>query len=259
MANIRRGQAKLDVSKALGEALAETGNITKQDATVLTTLDSLINDINAPMQDKIEGIRNLQILLLGPQIKSLLNLDGADIISDKKANQARNIHWILNDIIKGLYDQQDYTQREEIDFKHPKVQKAFEFLVQGVLETLKELKLNDDTINNFIERFSNSMIGFEAELDARMYGISGTAIEQVENPLLKKYKEAKNNKEHKEQPLANSEFLDLRTIEKVEQDIEAPRHEVQQKTSFTIHKDENEPVKFVDGHNRTAELEDDEE
>ena len=94
MANIRRGQAKLDVSKALGEALAETGNITKQDATVLTTLDSLINDINAPMQDKIEGIRNLQILLLGPQIKSLLNLDGADIISDKKANQARNIHWI---------------------------------------------------------------------------------------------------------------------------------------------------------------------
>lgn len=159
MANIRRGQAKLDVSKALGEALAETGNITKQDATVLTTLDSLINDINAPMQDKIEGIRNLQILLLGPQIKSLLNLDGADIISDKKANQARNIHWILNDIIKGLYDQQDYTQREEIDFKHPKVQKAFEFLVQGVLETLKELKLNDDTINNFIERFSNSMFG----------------------------------------------------------------------------------------------------
>ena len=259
MANIRRGQAKLDVSKAFGEALAETGNITKQDATVLTTLDSLINDINAPIQDKIEGIRNLQILLLGPQIRSLFNIDGTDIISDKKANQARNIHWVLDDIIKGLYDQQDYTQREEIDFKHPKVQKAFEFLVQGVLETLKELKLSEDTINNFIERFSNSMIGFEAELDARMYGISGATIEQVENPLLKKYKDAKNNKEHKEQPVANTGFVDLRTIEKVEQDIEAPKHEVQQKTSFTIHKDEDEPIKFVDGNNRAADIDDEQE
>ena len=258
MANIRRGQAKLDVSKAFGEALAETGNITKQDATVLTTLDSLINDINAPIQDKIEGIRNLQILLLGPQIRSLFNIDGTDIISDKKANQARNIHWVLDDIIKGLYDQQDYTQREEIDFKHPKVQKAFEFLVQGVLETLKELKLSEDTINNFIERFSNSMIGFEAELDARMYGISGATIEQVENPLLKKYKDAKNSKEHKEQPVANTDFVDLRTIEKVEQDIEAPKHSVQQKTSFTIHKDEDEPIKFVDGHNRAADIDDEE-
>lgn len=257
MASRVRGQAKLDVSKAFGEALVETGNITKQDASVLTTLDTLINDINAPIQDKIEGIRNLQILLLGPQIRSLFNIDGMDILSDKKANQARNIHAVLNDIIRGLYDQQDYTQREEIDFKHPKVQKAFEFLVQGVLETLKEVKLSEDQINNFIERFSTSMIGFEAELDARMYGVSGTAIEQIENPLLHKYKEVKQSKEVKEQP-ANDSFVDLRTIEKVEQDIEAPKREVTQKTTFTVHKDDDEPVKFVDGHHIADDLDEDE-
>lgn len=155
-----------------------------------------LSDQKIPVQDKIGGLRNLIVLLLLPQIQPLTDKDEWDIIKSKKANEARQIIYILRDLMKSIYEEQEYTQKEEIDFTHPKIQKAFEFIVEGVLEVLKEMGIPQEQLIEFASRFSTSMVGFESKIDIRFKGISSKALDKVENPLLKIYKNSKEKAEN---------------------------------------------------------------
>ena len=156
------------------------------------------------LQEKVSSLRNIQLLLLIPQVNSLEGMDDIDFVKDKKRKQAQEISESIDRVIKGIYDLQDFTNREEIDFKHPKIQKAFEFMVEGVLEIMKQMKLGDDVINEFINRFSTSMIGFEEGVDKRLRGVSNNTLHMIKNPLMEKYRDTKEQGE--EGVAADNEF-----------------------------------------------------
>lgn len=184
---------KLAAEEISNQIVYSGGEVSSQDMT--NNIAQLLNDSDATIQDKVEGLRSIQIALLAPILDIFKKGDELDYVTEKKATIAENLNYIIDRIINGVYKQQDYIAAEEIDFLHPKVQKAFEFLIQGVLETLKEI-VNEDQLQEFVNRFSTTMIGFEEELDKRMYGVSSKTVDKVQNPLLKRFLDERQKKEN---------------------------------------------------------------
>ena len=113
----------------------------------------------------------------------------------KKAYAAERVIEILDGLENSLYKKADYEAREEIDFTHPKIQKAFLFVVEAVIETMKEIGIEPAMIDTFLIEFGFRMVGFEEELTKRMKGLSAQTLDKVENPLLKKFQESKTKKD----------------------------------------------------------------
>lgn len=205
----KREAKKHRVLFEMGKKMFEGGSLNQDDDPFMQSVISLVDDSTITVQEKITGLTNLQTLLLVPQVNSLYGADEIDYVTDKKARQARDLHRTIEDLKASVYDLQEYTNREEIDFKHPKVQKSFEFIVEGVLQVMKEQKIPDEDINEFIERFSSSMVGFEDTLDTRMRGVSNTTLDKVKNPLLEKYLDKLEAKSKGNEDTSDEELVDI--------------------------------------------------
>lgn len=177
------------------EILEESGVFeTEKDRKLIVPLITILLDRTAPIQEKLECLRSLQILLMVPSVTALRGADEIDPIKLKKARAAQDVILLLQNLEKSLYQQYDFTTREEIDFTHPKVQKGFEFMIVEVLEIMKDMGLEQSTIMEFTERFSTSMVGFEQELNTRLKGVGNAALDLVRNPLLENVRDARAKK-----------------------------------------------------------------
>lgn len=155
--------------------------------------DFLISN-DASMSDKQNQIFRLQMTLFGQMLTPLIS-DEIDPVLDRKAKMAKSLYTILNDMSNSIYTKADYEDKENVDFEHPKVQKAFDFLIEGVIESMQEADIELETINSFLSLLAVKMTGFESELNSRMKGLRGAALDKVQNPLLKAFKIARRARE----------------------------------------------------------------
>lgn len=153
----------------------------------LANFSEFMISADASVSEKQNQILKLQMTLFGQMLVPLIG-DEVDPIKDRKAKMARSLYGVLEDLSSSVYAKADYESQENIDFEHPKIQKAFEFIIEAVLETLTESGVEIEVLNSFLSAFAVKMTGFESELASRMKGLRGAALDKVSNPLMSDFK-----------------------------------------------------------------------
>ena len=145
----------------------------------VNNLALLITDTKLPISEKVSVIQQIQTALLIPQLEAMQDSNILDIAAERKAAAASDLFYLLDDVKSGVHSKAKFEASEEIDFNHPKVQKAFEFLIAAVLDSLKSVGADPIIIENFISDFGLKTVGMEEELKAKMKGVAFSAL----NPL----------------------------------------------------------------------------
>lgn len=73
---------------------------------------------------------------------------------------------------------------EEVDFNNPKIQRGMAFLFEMFLDTLRDLKLDENLILNIVNHLSTKAVGFEDRLNHALKNVSSTMLDSIHNPLI---------------------------------------------------------------------------
>ncbi|EJF05932.1 hypothetical protein ThvES_00020030 [Thiovulum sp. ES] len=174
----------MDITKSEVKSLIEDYSLE------IDFLTALVTDKNIPFTDKLDEVLKLKTVTMLPALKSFAKSEDSKE-SRRAMSVAKSLLIHLNDIEASLYTKRTYELREDIDFNHPKVQKAFEIMLETTITSMQEAGIEPLAINNFINIFGIATVGFEQELSVRMKGISNKSIDLLENPLVTRYKTVK--------------------------------------------------------------------
>lgn len=156
-------------------------------------LSELVGDDGTKFGDKIDKLLGMHLSLV-PLM--LLELDPSkNVIDTEKTDHVQKIMGVLKGLEASLYKKRDMEAREEVDLGHPKFQKALEWVAEGVLESLTELKQDQEFQANFIRNFSTRMIGFEESANRKLKGRSFQTLDELKNPLIKEFNEGRTEED----------------------------------------------------------------
>ena len=129
---------------------------------------AVVEDITATLIEKYDEIINSDIdpKLYNDTVKSISQL--------LKNLSTLNIH------------NREAAMKDNIDFTHPKIQKGMYFLMEVVINTLKETGISEEQINVFANNLSINLIGFEDKLNSELKKLSSTLVDTAKNPLIEK-------------------------------------------------------------------------
>lgn len=85
-----------------------------------------------------------------------------------------------------MFEKRKLERSEEVNFEHPKIQKAFYFLFEAVLDTLKDVNVGDALTVSIVNNLEKRLSRFEEKLQASMRGVSLTMLDSLANPLVLK-------------------------------------------------------------------------
>lgn len=173
------------------DIISKDGDISQ--AEELERFQNQLSSPNISLSQKINNIMGYQVTLIAPMLMMISDKD----LTDKDLRRVRGaekLFYILDKIQNYVYRKTEYEMAEEIDFTHPKIQKAFEFMVEAMLETMNEVGIDEIAMENFVTTFGLKMQGFEQDLNTRMRGVASSIsqLSKVTNPLMEKYRETKN-------------------------------------------------------------------
>ena len=89
-------------------------------------------------------------------------------------------------IQKYIFEKLQIDKKEEVDFNHPKIQKAFSFLFEMFIESLKQSNMSEATINQILNNLSRLAVGFEDRINRSLRNVSLAALDSTQNPLVSK-------------------------------------------------------------------------
>lgn len=154
----------------------------------MTHLKRIVGDPDAKFADKIDTILSLNVSLI-PIV--LMELVPGKVIDKSRTDQANNVANMIRALEASLYKKREFEAREEVDLHHPKFQKALDWIIEGVLESLTNLGVDEQMRGNFIHDFSKRMIGFEDSANRRLKGTSFSDLDSVKNPLVRSFNEGR--------------------------------------------------------------------
>lgn len=92
-----------------------------------------------------------------------------------------------NKIIQsGVLETRKLTQREDVDFNHPKIQRGFGCFLDIVFKVMTEMNLDDASINTFSNILTKELVGFEDKLNTAFKRAPLNMLDRIENPLVKR-------------------------------------------------------------------------
>ena len=97
---------------------------------------------------------------------------------------------MVDNLEQSLYKKANFELAQEIDFHHPKIQVAFKFIFEAVIENLESF-LSEDELQIFTQQFAIAITGIEDELNSKLKGLSASVLSTIQNPLLKRQTEKK--------------------------------------------------------------------
>lgn len=147
-----------------------------------SALKGLASADDATFADKINSIIGGMIVLV-PVLLNELDPEKTEI-NVKKSEQVMRVNSVLKDITSSLYKKREFELKEEIDVNHPKIQKVMEWMIEAILDSLKDVGVNKELISAFVHNFSVRMVGFEESSNKKLKGVSFSKLETIENPLI---------------------------------------------------------------------------
>lgn len=112
---------------------------------------------------------------------------GDEFIHPKTYNEVvKSVSGLLKNLSSLNMYNRDASMRDNIDFTHPKIQRGMYFLMETVIQTMKESGVSEEQIGVFANTASIKLIGFEDKLNSVLKKISSSIVETAPNPLVEK-------------------------------------------------------------------------
>lgn len=147
---------------------------------VIGDFGDILRDDTISITDKLNAIQKLEEVGLAETVKSFKEstMDMQRLIGSQHLLKIANT-------LKGTVRLKHSIQlQEDIDFKHPKVTKAFSFFLEMIVQILDESGLNEDKIMNILEIIEVQSFQFEDVLQAVFKGVPISELSKIENPFL---------------------------------------------------------------------------
>ncbi len=110
-----------------------------------------------------------------------------EFIHPKTYNEVvKSVSGLLKNLSSLNMYNRDAAMRDNIDFTHPKIQRGMYFLMETVIQTMKESGVSEEQIGVFANTASIKLIGFEDKLNSVLKKISSSIVETAPNPLVEK-------------------------------------------------------------------------
>nr|DAR64676.1 MAG TPA: hypothetical protein [Caudoviricetes sp.] len=155
------------------------------------SLKQITDSDSTKFGDKADAIMNAMISLV-PALMSELAPDKVEI-DEVKANHIMKINALFVSIQNSLYKKREVENKEEVDLAHPKIQKAIEFIFDGVLESMTAVGISKDLQATFTHDFSLRMVDFENKMNRLLKGTSFQQLDSITNPLVKEFTDKRNS------------------------------------------------------------------
>lgn len=155
--------------------------IQKNLAKVQNLYDNISNN-DTTITDKINELLKVKTAMLGPMLQMVGNPNTAN---PDLSIYVSNVTRMIDNLEQSLYKKANFELAQEIDFHHPKIQVAFKFIFEVVIENLKDF-LSEDEMQIFTQQFAIAITGIEDELNAKLKGLSSSVLSTLQNPLLKR-------------------------------------------------------------------------
>lgn len=143
-----------------------------------------ISSNDTTITDKINELLKVKTAMLGPMLQMVGNPNTAN---PDQSIYVGNVTRMIDNLEQSLYKKANFELAQEIDFHHPKIQVAFKFLFEAVIENLEDF-LSEDEKQIFIQQFAIAITGIEDELNSKLKGLSASVLSTIQNPLLKRNK-----------------------------------------------------------------------
>lgn len=143
-----------------------------------------ISSNDTTITDKINELLKVKTAMLGPMLQMVGNPNTAN---PDQSIYVGNVTRMIDNLEQSLYKKANFELAQEIDFHHPKIQVAFKFLFEAVIENLEDF-LSEDEKQIFTQQFAIAITGIEDELNSKLKGLSASVLSTIQNPLLKRNK-----------------------------------------------------------------------
>lgn len=143
--------------------------------------------------DDVKSADNLEKL-----VSSVIGLDLSvcnflsEIVDDKslprkvRMDASKSLLSISKHVADISFKKRDIEAKDEVDFHHPKIEKGYYFLMEVVLDALKECNIDAGRIDLFVKIMGERLLGFEDKLNKELKTLSGNLVNKATNPLLTK-------------------------------------------------------------------------
>lgn len=112
---------------------------------------------------------------------------GDEPIHPKTYNEVvKSVSGLLKNLSSLNMYNRDAAMKDNIDFTHPKIQRGMYFLMETIIQIMKESGVSEEQIGVFANTASIKLIGFEDKLNSVLKKISSSIVETVPNPLVEK-------------------------------------------------------------------------
>ena len=149
------------------------------------SLKQITDSDSTKFGDKADAIMNAMLSLV-PELMVELSPDKVEI-NEARANHIMRINALFVSIQNSLYKKREVENKEEVDLAHPKIQKAIEFIFDGVLESMTAVGISKDLQATFTHDFSLRMVDFENKMNRLLRGTSFQQLDTITNPLVKEF------------------------------------------------------------------------
>jgi len=144
-----------------------------------------INDPATELSVKIELISKTMSQLIVPLMSEALsaapNADRSIVFS--------RILMFLRGMSEQLNKKREVEESDDINVHSAKFQKIFGWFMDIVYVTMEEQKVDPIHLNNIFNALHDKFVGWEDKVSKNLQGISGKALNKVENPFIKEWVE----------------------------------------------------------------------
>lgn len=148
--------------------------------TLENAISEIIIDKQSDFGDKIDAITLGQASLLALSLRDL-SPDPRDHFN--RAPKVNQVNAMLKTLQDSLYRKRELEGKEEIDVSHPKIQKVLGWLVEMVLESMRDLGYDESTRLALQHTLSTKIVGFEEAANKKLKGVAFPDLDDLENPL----------------------------------------------------------------------------
>lgn len=156
-------------------------NFEKSLSNFKVELDNISSAKDVQFSDQIDFLFKSMSSLL-PVLMNELSPGSA--IDSSRADHTMKVVGLMKHLESSLYKKREFESREEVDLSHPKIQRAMDWVIEGVLQSLTESGVQSDVVTTFVHKLGHKMVGFEEEANKRLKGTSFSKLETLDNPLI---------------------------------------------------------------------------
>lgn len=138
---------------------------------------------NKTFDQKIDDIDQFNATIID-FVNQTVFASGKNIQLSELNETLRVISSITKNMQSSAFKKKEIEQKDEIDFNHRKIETAFRFLIEAVLQSMGEVGIDENKQNEFSMKLSKKLLGFEERLNNSIGKAHMSAIDTISNPLV---------------------------------------------------------------------------